>query len=72
MKLPRFTVRRLMIAVAVVALLLMPIVWCIQLNQALYKFYGPGGTLERQNQGYRNPAFKLGVGLGSPSRWSIV
>jgi hypothetical protein len=51
MRLPRvrFTVRRMMVAVAILAILIaLPILVVREISRALYDFYGPGGTLERQ------------------------
>jgi hypothetical protein len=57
MRVPRlqFTVRQLMVAVAIVAVLLIPVVWLIRVGQALEDFYGPGGRLEAMRQGKPDP-----------------
>jgi hypothetical protein len=55
----RFTIRRLMIVVAVFALPMAIVTWIIRfmnhLNQGLHDFYGPEGT-RRRTQEYQNMA----------------
>ena len=47
----RFTIRRMMVAVVLIALALAMMTWLIRLyndiNQSLHEFYRPGGTLEQ-------------------------
>jgi ABC-type cobalamin transport system permease subunit len=48
----RFTVRRMMVVVALMALSMAVMTWFVKfindLNQGMRDFYGPGGVLERQ------------------------
>jgi len=61
----RFTVRRMMAVVVVIALALATMTWFIrfinEVNQGLHDFYGPGGTLQREYRG------ELGSGAKSKS-----
>ena len=59
----RFTARRRMVAVAVVALMLIPVIWIIliRVDQALEDFYGPGGRLETTNHGKPDPGPRRSV-----------
>ncbi len=71
----RLTTRRLMIAVAVVALLLLPVVWLITawqtLEQGRHDFYGPGGALERKNPRAAQALTSSDVGwvTNQPAMW---
>ena len=51
----RFTIRRIMIVVAIISLVLAAVAWSIRaidsINQGLHEFYRPGGKLERIHRG---------------------
>src|SRR4051794_40344380 len=67
MRLPRvrFTIRRMMAVVVIIALALAAMTWLIneisEINQNLHEFYRPGGDLERWREGIGpDPAQNMG------------
>jgi hypothetical protein len=61
----RFTIRRMMAFVVIIALALATLMWLInemnETNQILYEFYRPGGDLDQWREGVGpDPAQSLG------------
>jgi tetratricopeptide (TPR) repeat protein len=57
MRMPRFRLRTLMIAIAVLAVLFAACALSLQaINRSLLAFYGPGGPIDRRNQFFERAA----------------